>query len=253
MSDERTIDAGPRRIERLRERHGVPVRAAPCAIAAIACGIVAAWAFDVPGRLLAGVVDGLRVAGQAAPRGVGLDGAAEVRDVVGAVIAACWPVAAASLAGAWIGAALQGAGRWSPVRRGRRALVPTAASAGGAAVRAAWGVGMSAAAAAAVWMHWPAIATLPALGLGAALARAAPVVTDALLAAVGTGLAVAAIDVGVARLRWSAAARMDTAEAREERRLEDGHPEVRAQLRAAARRTASRFAPTSKESHGVAA
>jgi flagellar biosynthesis protein FlhB len=46
---------------------------------------------------------------------------------------------------------------------------------------------------------------------------------------------------------------MDTAEAREERRLEDGHPEVRAQRRAAARRTVARFAQTGKESHGIAA
>jgi hypothetical protein len=169
------------------------------------------------------------------------------------VTAACWPVPAAALAGAWLGAVVQGAGRWSLVRGARRPAVPTAASLGGATVRAAWGVAMAASAAAVVWMHWPAIAALPALGLGAGLARAAPVVTDALLAAVGAGIAVAAVDVAAARLRWRASARMDTAEAREERRLEDGHPEVRAQRRAAARRTVARFAQTGKESHGIAA
>ena len=64
---------------------------------------------------------------------------------------------------------------------------------------------------------------------------------------------VAAADAAVARLRWRAAARMDTAEAREERRLEDGHPEVRAQRRSAARRTVARLAQAGKESHGIAA
>ena len=253
MSEERTIDAGPRRLERLRERHGAPVRAAPCAIGAIAAGLAAAWAFGVPARLLGEVSEGLRAAGLAGLSGGGVDGAAEVRSVVGAVTAACWPVPAAALAGAWLGAVVQGAGRWSFVRGARRPAVPTAASLGGAAVRAAWGVAMTASAAAVVWMHWPAIAALPALGLGAGLARAAPVVTDALLAAVGAGIAVAAVDVAAARLRWRASARMDTAEAREERRLEDGHPEVRAQRRAAARRNVARFAQTGKESHGVAA
>lgn len=253
MSEERTIDAGPRRIERLRGRHGAPVRAAPCAMGAIAGGLAAAWAFDVPGRLLVEVSGGLRAAGLVGLAGGGFDGATEVRSAVGAVAAACWPVPASALAGAWIGAALQGAGRWSFVRAGRRTPVPTVTTLGGAVVRAAWGVGMAGAAAAAVWMHWPAIAALPGLGLGAGLARAAPVVTDALLAAVGAGVAVAAIDVAAARMRWRAAARMDTAEAREERRLEDGHPEVRAQRRAAARRTVARFAPEGKESHGIAA
>lgn len=253
MSEERTIDAGPRRIERLRERHGAPVRAAPCAIGAIVGGLAAGWAFGVPGRLLGEVSEGLRAAGGAGLAGGGIDGASEVRSLVGAVVAACWPVPVAALAGAWLGAALQGGGRWSFVRGARRPAVPTASSLGGAAVRAAWGVGMAGAAAAAVWTHWPAIAALPALGLGAGLARAAPVVTDALLAAVGAGIAVAAVDVAVARVRWRAAARMDTAEAREERRLEDGHPEVRAQRRAAARRTVARFAQTGKESHGIAA
>jgi hypothetical protein len=228
MSEERTIDAGPRRIERLRERHGAPVRAAPCAIGAIAGGLAAAWAFGVPGRLLGEVSEGLRAAGHAGLAGGGIDGASEVRLLVAAVAAACWPVPAAALAGAWLGAAVQGAGRWSFMRGARRASVPTAASLGGATVRAAW-------------------------GLGAALARAAPVVTDALVAAVGAGIVVAAFDVAVARVRWRAAARMDTAEAREERRLEDGHPEVRAQRRAAARRTVARFAQTGKESHGIAA
>ncbi|MFM9170553.1 MAG: EscU/YscU/HrcU family type III secretion system export apparatus switch protein, partial [Phycisphaerales bacterium] len=117
----------------------------------------------------------------------------------------------------------------------RAAATSTAASLGGATVRAAWGLAMAGAVAATVWMHWPAIAALPALGLGAGLARAAPVVTDALRAAVGAGLAVAAVDVAAARMRWRAAARMDTAVAREARRLEDGQPEVRAQRRAAAR------------------
>jgi hypothetical protein len=253
MSEERTIDAGPRRLERLRERHGAPVRAAPCAIGAITAGLAAAWAFGVPARLLGEVSEGLRAAGHAGLSGGGVDGAAEVRSVVAAVAAACWPVPAAALAGAWLGAVVQGAGRWSLVRGARRPAVPTAASLGGATVRAAWGVAMAASAAAVVWMHWPAIAALPALGLGAGLARAAPVVTDALLAAVGAGIAVAAVDVAAARLRWRASARMDTAEAREERRLEDGHPEVRAQRRAAARRTVARFAQTGKESHGIAA
>jgi hypothetical protein len=215
--------------------------------------LAAAWAFGVPARLLGEVSEGLRAAGHAGLSGGGVDGAAEVRSVIGAVTAACWPVPAAALAGAWLGAVVQGAGRWSFVRGARRPAVPTAASLGGAAVRAAWGVAMTASAAAVVWMHWPAIAALPALGLGAGLARAAPVVTDALLAAVGAGIAVAAVDVAAARLRWRASARMDTAEAREERRLEDGHPEVRAQRRAAARRTVARFAQTGKESHGIAA
>lgn len=253
MSEERTIDAGPRRLERLRERHGAPVRPAPCAIGAIGGGLVAAWAFGVPGRLLGEVSEGLRTAGNAGLALGGVDGAAEVRSVVAAAAAACWPVPAAALAGAWLGAAVQGAGRWSFVRGARRAAMPTAASLGGATVRAAWGGCMAAAAAGVVWVHWPAIAALPALGLEAGLARAAPVVTDSLLAAVGAGLAVAAVDVAVARLRWRAAARMDTAEAREERRLEDGHPEVRAQRRAAARRTVARFARTGKETHGIAA
>jgi hypothetical protein len=253
MSEERTIDAGPRRIERLRERHGAPVRAAPRAIGAIAGGLAAAWAFGVPGRLLGEVSEGLRAAGHAGLAGGGIDGASEVRLLVAAVAAACWPVPAAALAGAWLGAAVQGAGRWSFMRGARRASVPTAASLGGATVRAAWGLAMAGAAAAVVWVHWPVIASLPALGLGAALARAAPVVTDALVAAVGAGIVVAAFDVAVARVRWRAAARMDTAEAREERRLEDGHPEVRAQRRAAARRTVARFAQTGKESHGIAA
>ncbi|MFM8816712.1 MAG: EscU/YscU/HrcU family type III secretion system export apparatus switch protein [Phycisphaerales bacterium] len=253
MSEERTIDAGPRRLERLRERHGAPVRAAPCAIGAIAGGLVAAWAFGVPGRLLGEVSEGLRTAGHADFAVGGVDGASEVRSVVGAVAAACWPVPVAALAGAWLGAAVQGAGRWSFVRGTRRPPMPTAASLGGATVRAAWGLAMAGAAAATVWMHWPAIAALPALGLDAGLARAAPVVTDALLAAVGAGIAVAAVDVAAARMRWRTAARMDTAEAREARRLADGHPEVRAQRRAAARRTVARFAQTGKESHGIAA
>ena len=108
MSEERTIDAGPRRLERLRERHGAPVRAAPCAIGAIAAGLAAAWAFGVPARLLGEVSEGLRAAGHAGLSGGGVDGAAEVRSVVGAVTAACWPVPAAALAGAWLGAVVQG-------------------------------------------------------------------------------------------------------------------------------------------------
>lgn len=250
MSEERTIDAGPRRIERLRAQFGAPVRPAPCAIGAIACGIAAAWAFDVPARLLLEVAGSLHAAGAV---GGGVDGRSEVRSIVASVATAAWPVPMAALAGAWGGAAVQGAGRWSFAARARRASVPTAASLGGAAVRAAWGLTIAGAAGAAVWVHWPAIAALPALGLGAGLARAATIVSDALLAALGAGIAVAAADAAVARLRWRAAARMDTAEAREERRLEDGHPEVRAQRRSAARRTVARLAQAGKESHGIAA
>ncbi|MFM9144382.1 MAG: hypothetical protein ACKORL_03180, partial [Phycisphaerales bacterium] len=87
MSEERTIDAGPRRLERLRERHGAPVRAAPCAIGAIAGGLVAAWAFGVPGRLLGEVSEGLRIAGHAGLAVGRVDGASEVRSAVGAAIA----------------------------------------------------------------------------------------------------------------------------------------------------------------------
>jgi hypothetical protein len=249
VSEERTIDAGPRRIERLRARFGAPVRPAPCAIGAIACGVAAAWAFDVPARLLQEVAGGLRAAGAVG----GVDGAAEVRSIVASVAAAAWPVPLAALAGAWAGAAAQGAGRWSFAARTRRVAVPTPASLGGAAVRAAWALAIGGAAGIAVWVHWPAIAALPALGLGAGLSRAATIVSDALLAALGAGIAVAAIDAAAARLRWRAAARMDATEAREERRLEDGHPEVRAHRRTAARRTVARLAQAGKESHGIAA
>ncbi|MFM8785865.1 MAG: hypothetical protein ACKOFI_12170, partial [Phycisphaerales bacterium] len=86
-----------------------------------------------------------------------------------------------------------------------------------------------------------------------ALARGAPVAPAGRLAAVGAASGGAAVEGAAARRRRRAAARMDTAEAREERRLEDGHPAVRAQRRAAARRTVARFAQTGKESHGIAA
>jgi flagellar biosynthesis protein FlhB len=94
---------------------------------------------------------------------------------------------------------------------------------------------MMGAAAAAVTLHAGRLAAMPAMPLRDGVQAAGAIVLDAVLAALASGAAFAVVDVMIARWRWARAARMTVAEAREERRLEDGDPSLRARRRAAGR------------------
>jgi flagellar biosynthesis protein FlhB len=83
------------------------------------------------------------------------------------------------------------------------------------------------AAAWAVFAHWSHVAALPALPIAAAVASAARIVLDAVLAALAAGVVCAAADVAIARWKWERSTRMDDAEAREERRRTEGDPNTK--------------------------
>jgi flagellar biosynthesis protein FlhB len=235
MSEERTVDPGERRVERVRQERGVPVRRAPVAVGALVGGALGAWAADVPGHLLATVRDGLAGAGTAPLQ----QGGGEVRSAVLSVAAAAWAPLALGALGATAGAVAQTGGRLRRVAGGGvLARMPAAGDAGGAAVRLAWAVAVMLAAAWAVAVDWPRIAAMPAMPLQAALDAAASVAADAVIAALAACALLAAADVAIARWRWRSALRMTPEEAREERRSTDGDPALRGRRQAAARRNA---------------
>ena len=228
---DREIMPGARRLERIRDEVGIPVRAAPIGALALVGGALGTWWGGTADAALALVSGSLAAAGAT---GVPVDGAGELRAAVLACARLAAPACACAALGAWLGALVQGAGRWRK-RTARRGRAPTAADAGGAVVRASWALAMLAAAASAVAMHAGRLAAMPALPLRDGMQAAGSVVLDAVLAALAAGAMFAAADVIVARWRWVRAARMGAAEAREERRAEDGDPALRARRRAAAR------------------
>jgi hypothetical protein len=232
MSDgEREVMPGARRLERIRDEFGVPVRAAPIGAMALVGGAAGLWWGGTCDAALAMLSASLGSAGSAV---ASADGAGEVRQAVAACARLAAPACAGAAAGAWAGALAQGAGRWRARRASGRG-VPSAASAGGALARASWAVSMLLASAAAVAMHAGRLSALPAMRLRDGLQAAGSIVLDAVLAALAAGALFAAADVMLARWRWARGARMDAAEARAERRAEDGDPSLRARRRASAR------------------
>jgi hypothetical protein len=242
MSDgDRDVLPGARRLERIRDEFGAPVRSSPIGALALLGGAVGLWwggtaasAVDLVARSLssAGAV-GTAINGSGIG-GSGFDGVGGLREAVLALLRLAGPACVGAAAGAWLGSFVQGAGRWRPRRRGRLAG-PTAAAAGGAAARALWAVVMMAAAAAAVALHAGRIAAMPAMPVRDGVQAAGALVLDAVLAALASGAIFAAVDVMLARWRWARAARMTPTEAREERRLEDGDPSLRARRRVSVR------------------
>jgi hypothetical protein len=237
MSDgDRDVLPGARRLERIRDEFGAPVRSSPIGALALVGGAVGLWWGGTAASAVDLVARSLSSAGAVgnAIDGSGIDGVGGLREAVLASLRLAGPACVGAAAGAWLGAFVQGAGRWRPRRRGRPGG-PTAAAAGGAAARALWAVTMMGAAAAAVTLHAGRLAAMPAMPLRDGVQAAGAIVLDAVLAALASGAAFAVVDVMIARWRWARAARMTAAEAREERRLEDGDPSLRARRRAAGR------------------
>lgn len=248
MSDDRTVPSGERRLERIRAERGVPVRRAPIAACALVGGALGAWAGDVHGRMLEVVRGGLAGAGSV----IVPDGASAVREALLPVAGAIAVPVACGIAGAALGAGAQTGFRLRAVAASPwRLRMPGAADAGGAAARTAWAIAILLAAAAAVAVDWPRVASIPALPLAAALDAAAAVALDAVFAALGSCAALAIADVAVARWRWERGTMMTAAEAREERRASDGDPEAKQRRRHAARRIAGTV--RGKELRGKAA
>lgn len=232
MSDgDRTVLPGARRLGRMRDEIGVPVRSSPIGALALVGGAAGLWWGGAGASAVEFVSRSLATAGAVGP---GLDGTADVRSALLAVARLAGPACIGAAAGASLGCLVQGAGRWRPRRRGRPGR-PSVSSAGGAAARALWAMAMTAAAAAAVSMHAGRLAAMPAMPFRDGLQAAGSMVLDAVLAALAAGAVFAVADVALARWRWARAARMTAAEAREERRLEDGDPSLRARRRAAGR------------------
>jgi hypothetical protein len=248
MSEDRNVQSGERRLERIRAERGMPVRRAPIAAGALVGGALGAWIAGVPAQLLATVRAGIVGAAVVAPA----DGGDAVRGLVTQVAAIAWPAFLGGLAGATVGALAQTGFRVRSSLGGWRMQLPSASAAGGAPVRLAWAFVITGAAACAVWAEWPRVASMPAMPIDAAVSSAAHVMLDAVLAALGAGAAFAAADVALARWRWERATRMTDAEAREERRRADGDPETKSRRMQAARRTAAGLA-RGKELRGQAA
>jgi len=248
VSEERNVASGERRLERIRAERGMPVRRAPIAACALVGGALGAWGGDVHGRMLEVVRDGLTASGSVALP----DGGEAVRGAVATVASAVGIPLVCGAVGAAVGALAQtgfrlrtvGAASW-------RVRVAGAGDAGGALARMAWAFAVMLAAGGAVALGWPRIAAIPALPLAAGLDAAAAVALDAVLAALGACVALAIVDVAVARWRWERATRMTAAEAREEHRGVDGDPETKQRRRHAARRIAGTV--RGKELHGKAA
>lgn len=248
MSEDRSIPSGDRRLERIRSERGMPVRRAPIAACALVGGALGAWAGDVHGRLLEVVRSGLAEAGSVAVP----DGAGSLRGALVSVAAAVALPLACGIVGAALGAAVQTGFRIRAVGGAPwRMRVPGAGAAGGALVRAAWAVAVVLAAAGAVAVDWPRVASMPALPLAAALDAAAAIALDAVLAALGACAVLALADIAVARWRWERNTRMTPEEAREDRRGADGDPETKQRRRQAARRIAGTV--RGKELRGKAA
>jgi flagellar biosynthesis protein FlhB len=222
--EERTNQSGEMRLERIRSEHGVPVRRSPIAVGALIGGALGAWAANVPQQLLETVRGGLRLAANIAPA----DGAAAIQSTAVSVAAIAWPALACGLAGAVVGALIQTGFR---VRSSLGASIamrlPSGKAAGGAVARLSWALVLIGAAAWAVFAHWSNVAALPALPIAAAVASAARIVLDAVLAALAAGVVCAAADVAIARWKWERSTRMDDAEAREERRRTEGDPNTK--------------------------
>ena len=223
-SEERTHQSGEMRLERIRSEHGVPVRRSPIAVGALIGGALGAWASNVPQQLLETVRGGLRSAANIAPA----DGAAVIQHTALSVAAIAWPALACGLAGAVLGALMQTGFR---VRSSLGASIamrlPSGKAAGGAVARLSWALVLIGAAAWAVFAHWSRVSALPALPIAAAVASAARIVLDAVLAALAAGVACAAADVAIARWKWERSTRMDDSEAREERRRTEGDPNTK--------------------------
>jgi flagellar biosynthesis protein FlhB len=113
--------------------------------------------------------------------------------------------------------------------------LPSGKAAGGAVARLSWALVLIGAAAWAVFAHWSDVSALPALPIAAAVASAARVVLDAVLAALAAGVVCAAADVAIARWKWERSTRMDDAEAREERRRTEGDPNTKSRRTSQAR------------------
>ncbi len=232
MSDgDRDVLPGARRLDRIRDEFGAPVRSSPIGAFALVGGAIGLWWGGAAGSAVDLVARSLSSAGAV---GAGIDGAAGLREAIVASVRLAAPACVGAAAGAWLGSFVQGAGRWRPRRRGRPGR-PSVAAAGGAAARALWAVAMMGSAAAAVMLHAGRLAAMPAMPLRDGVQAAGAMVLDAVLAALASGAALAVADVMLARWRWARAARMSAAEAREERRLEDGDPSLRARRRAAGR------------------
>lgn len=232
MSDEREIMPGERRLERIRAEHGMPVRQSPVAIGVLAGGALGTLLGVDPAALVGLVRGGLA---DAASLHVP-DGAAVLRACIASAAAVAWPSLACGAAGGAVGALVQTGFRVRvPSLRMPSLRAPRVAAMGGP-VRVAWALALLAAAACAVAADWTRIAALPAEPTRAAVASAASVVLDAVLAALGAGVLFSMADVLVARVRWQRAVRMTAAEARDERRGTDGDPGTRSRRRSVARR-----------------
>jgi flagellar biosynthesis protein FlhB len=231
-SEERTHQSGEMRLERIRSEHGVPVRRSPIAVGALIGGALGAWASNVPQQLLETVRGGLRSASDIGSA----DGAAVIQHTALSVAAIAWPALVCGLAGAVLGALMQTGFR---VRSSLGASIamrlPSGKAAGGAVARLSWALVLIGAAAWAVFAHWSRVSALPALPIAAAVAFAARIVLDAVLAALAAGVVCAAADVAIARWKWERSTRMDDAEAREERRRTEGDPNTKSRRTSQAR------------------
>lgn len=255
MSDDgdRSIPAGDRRLARAREQGAVPVRRGLVALGGLAGAASASALFGTAGSLVALVRERLALAGTATT----LDAAGEMAALVGDAMIAAWPAMVGGVLGV-LGATLaqtRGVLVW------RRPSADLAArlrsmSSPRAAARAlgglVWVIAAAIAAGAALAWQWPLVAALPRMPLARAVGEATQVIV-VVCASTLAALAVCALaDMALARRAWRKGLALTPEAARQDERMHEGDPALRARRRRAARgllrAMRSSQAPTSAQS-----
>lgn len=231
--DDRIHQSSERRLEQIRAERGVPVRRAPLAVGALIGGALGVYFSDVSTQLLAVVRNGLASSGL--PRT--MNGSDELCSMLLMIANISWPALLGGLLGTITASLLQTGGR---VRKnfaeGLRFQTLGVNAAGGASARMVWALVMIASAGCVITVKWPSLAAIPAMTLHGAVAAATGVILDSVCAALICGSLFAVADVWLARWRWERNTWMTESEAREERRRNDGDPEVKARRQQLLRR-----------------
>lgn len=238
MSDEgdRSIPAGDRRLARARERGMVPVRRGLVALGGITGAASASALFGTAGTLVALLRQRLSVAGTTTT----LDAAGDTAALVGDALVAAWPAMVGGVLGALAATLVQTRG----VLVWRRPSADLAArlksmSSPKAAARAfgglVWVIAAAVAAGAAMAWQWPLVAALPRMPMARAVGEATQVIVVVCASTLAALAVCALVDMVLARRAWRQGLALTPEAARQDERVQEGDPALRARRRRAAR------------------